>query len=64
MNLNKKFWKNKKVFITGILIQRKLAYFNFKSIRSKNLRLPLNPISKPNFFDGLRLSKFLEKIMK
>ena len=55
------FWKNKKVFITGhtgfkgswlVLILRYLG--------AKVSGYALDPISKPNFFDNLNLSKYLE----
>ncbi len=57
----KNFWKNKKVLITGhtgfkgswmTLILTKLG--------AKIYGYALNPISKPNFFDGLNLSQYLK----
>lgn len=56
----KSFWKNKKVFITG--------HTGFKGswltcvlnhLGAKISGYALDPISKPNFFDNLNLSKFL-----
>ncbi len=62
MNLNKKFWKNKKVFITGHTgFKGSWLTLILKVLGAKIYGYALNPISKPNFFDGLRLSKFLEK---
>ena len=62
MKLNKKFWKNKKVFVTGHTgFKGSWLTLILKVLGARVYGYALNPISKPNFFDGLQLSKFLEK---
>ena len=56
------FWKNKKVFITGHTgFKGSWLTLLLKSLGAKVYGYALNPISKPNFFDNLGLSKFLVK---
>ena len=55
------FWKNKKVFITGHTgFKGSWLVLILNCLGAKVSGYALNPISKPNFFDGLKLSKFLE----
>ena len=58
----KNFWKNKKVLITGHTgFKGSWMTLILKSLGAKVYGYALNPISKPNFFDGLKLSRYLEK---
>lgn len=58
----KNFWKNKKVFITGHTgFKGSWLTLILSNLGAKVYGYALNPISKPNFFDGLNLKKFLEK---
>jgi len=60
MNLN--FWKNKRVFITGHTgFKGSWLTLILSSMGAKITGFALNPISKPNFFDGLKLKKYLVK---
>lgn len=60
--MNKKFWKNKRVLITGHTGFKgswlTLILSNFKA---KIYGYALNPITSPNFFDDAKLSQFLEE---
>ena len=57
----KNFWKNKKVLITGHTgFKGSWMTLILKSEGAKVFGYALNPISKPNFFDGLRLKKFTD----
>ena len=59
---NKKFWKNKTVLITGHTgFKGSWLTLLLKSLGVKIIGYALNPISKPNFFDNLKLGKFLKK---
>ena len=56
------FWKNKKVFITGHTgFKGSWLVLILNQLGAKITGYALNPISKPNFFDNLKLSRFLEK---
>ena len=60
MRLN--FWKNKRVFITGHTgFKGSWLTLILSSLGAKVTGFALNPISKPNFFDGLKLKKYLVK---
>lgn len=60
--MNKNFWKNKKVFITGHTgFKGSWLVLILKGLGAKITGYALNPISKPNFFDDIKLSQFLEK---
>ncbi len=55
------FWKNKKIFITGHTgFKGSWLVLILNHLGAKVSGYALNPISKPNFFDNLKLSKFLE----
>ena len=55
------FWKNKKVFITGHTgFKGSWLVLMLHHLGAKVSGYALNPISKPNFFDDLELSRFLE----
>jgi len=55
------FWKNKKVLITGHTgFKGSWLTLVLSSLGARITGYALNPISKPNLFDGLNLSKFLE----
>ena len=55
------FWKNKKVFITGHTgFKGSWLVLILNELGAKVSGYALDPISKPNFFDNLKLSKFLE----
>jgi CDP-glucose 4,6-dehydratase len=55
------FWKNKKVFITGHTgFKGSWLTLILNHLGAKVSGYALDPISKPNFFDDLNLSKFLE----
>ena len=56
------FWKNKKILITGHTgFKGSWLTLILHGLGSKITGYALNPISKPNFFDGLNLSRFLHK---
>ena len=60
--MKKNFWKNKKVFITGHTgFKGSWLVLILNQLGAKITGYALNPISKPNFFDNLELSRFLEK---
>ena len=62
MILNKNFWKNKKVLITGHTgFKGSWLTLILKFLGAKVYGYALNPISNPSFFDGLKLTNFLEK---
>jgi len=55
------FWKNKKVFITGHTgFKGSWLVLVLNQLGAKITGYALNPISRPNFFDNLKLSRFLE----
>ena len=59
--MEKLFWKNKRVFITGHTgFKGSWLVLTLKSLGAKITGYALDPISKPNFFDNLNLSKLLE----
>ena len=59
--MKKSFWKNKKVFVTGHTgFKGSWLVLTLKSLGADVTGYALDPISKPNFFDNLKLSKFLE----
>ena len=59
--MKNKFWKNKKVFITGHTgFKGSWLVLILNLLGAKITGYALNPISKPNFFDNLKLSRFLE----
>ena len=58
----KDFWKNKKVLVTGHTgFKGSWMTLILSSLGAKVYGYALDPISKPNFFDGSKLSKFLKK---
>ncbi len=58
--MNKNFWKNKKVLITGHTgFKGSWLTLILSSYGAKIYGYALNPISKPNFFDNLNLKKYL-----
>ncbi len=62
MIYKKNFWKNKKVFITGHTgFKGSWLVLILKHLGAKVYGYALNPISKPNFFDGMKLNRLLEK---
>ncbi len=62
MNVSKKFWKNKKVFVTGHTgFKGSWLTIILKLLGAKVYGYALNPISNPNFFDNVKLTKLLEK---
>tara|TARA_E500000178_G_scaffold86561_1_gene85183 strand:+ start:4483 stop:5559 length:1077 start_codon:yes stop_codon:yes gene_type:complete len=59
---NKNFWKNKTILITGHTgFKGSWMTLVLKSLGANVVGYALNPISKPNFFDNLKLTKFLKK---
>ena len=53
------FWKNKTVMVTGHTgFKGSWLTLLLRSLDANVVGYALNPISKPNFFDNLRLSKF------
>ena len=55
------FWKNKKVLVTGHTgFKGSWLTLLLKSLGANVVGYALNPISKPNFFDNLKLGKFLK----
>ena len=57
-----KFWKNKKVFITGHTgFKGSWLCLLLYSLGAKITGYSLDPITKPNLFDDLNLKKFLVK---
>ena len=60
--MKKNFWKNKKVLITGHTgFKGSWLTLILNNLGAKVAGYALNPISKPNFFDDCRLSKFIFK---
>ena len=60
--INKNFWKNKKVLITGHTgFKGSWLTLILNNLGAKVVGYALNPISKPNFFDDCGLSKFIFK---
>ena len=60
--MKKTFWKNKKVLITGHTgFKGSWLVLILHSLGAKVYGYALNPVSKPNFFDGLNLKRYLEK---
>ena len=60
--MKKNFWKNKKVFITGHTgFKGSWLTLLLKSLGANVVGFALNPISRPNFFDGLKLKNFLDR---
>jgi CDP-glucose 4,6-dehydratase len=60
--MKKNFWKNKKVLITGHTgFKGSWLTIILNILGAKVVGYALNPISKPNFFDGLQLKQFLFK---
>ena len=58
----KSFWKNKKVLITGHTgFKGSWMTLILSNLGAKIYGYALNPISEPNFFDGLKLKKYLVK---
>tara|TARA_B100001057_G_scaffold43302_2_gene38712 strand:- start:3375 stop:4469 length:1095 start_codon:yes stop_codon:yes gene_type:complete len=58
----KSFWRGKKVFVTGHTgFKGSWLVLILKELGAKVTGFALDPISKPNFFDDLKLSKFLQK---
>jgi len=56
------FWKNKTVFITGHTgFKGSWLTLILSSLGARVVGYALNPISKPNFFDGAKLTQFLKK---
>ena len=56
------FWKNKRVLITGHTgFKGSWLTLILSNLGTKIYGYALDPISKPNFFDGLKLSKFLQE---
>jgi CDP-glucose 4,6-dehydratase len=59
--MKKNFWKNKKVLITGHTgFKGSWLTLILKSLDAKIFGIALDPISKPNFFDGMNLGSFLK----
>ena len=55
------FWKNKKVLVTGHTgFKGSWLVLILNNLGAKVSGYALDPISQPNFFDDLKLSKFLE----
>ena len=60
--MRKNFWKNKRVLITGHTgFKGSWLTIILSNLKAKIYGYALDPISKPNFFDDLKLSKFLVK---
>ena len=58
----KNFWKNKKVLITGHTgFKGSWMTLILNNLGAKVYGYALNPITKPNFFDGLNLKKYMKK---
>jgi len=57
------FWKNKIVFITGHTgFKGSWLTLILSSLGARVFGYALNPISKPNFFDGAKLTQFLKSL--
>lgn len=60
--MRNKFWKNKRVFITGHTgFKGSWLTLILAQMGAKVVGYSLDPISKPNFFDNCKLSKYLTK---
>ena len=60
--MTKNFWKNKKVLITGHTgFKGSWLTLILNFLGAKTVGYAIDPISKPNFFDGLNLNKYLVK---
>ena len=60
--INKNFWKNKKVLVTGHTgFKGSWLTLILSMLGAKVYGYALSPISKPNFFDGLNLRKYLKE---
>lgn len=58
----KNFWKNKKVFLTGHTgFKGSWLTLLLSSLGAKVAGYSLDPITKPNFFDDLKLGRYLKK---
>ena len=57
----KSFWRGKKVFVTGHTgFKGSWLVLILKELGAKVTGFALDPISKPNFFDDSKLSKFYQ----
>ena len=60
--MNQNFWEKKKVLITGHTgFKGSWLTLILSSLGAKIVGYALDPISKPNLFDGLNLKKYLKK---
>ena len=60
----KNFWKNRTVFVTGHTgFKGSWLTLLLKNLGARVVGYSLNPISKPNFFDNLKLKIFLKEIV-
>ena len=60
--VKKNFWKNKTVLITGHTgFKGSWLTLLLKNLGAEIIGYALDPISKPNFFDNLNLTKYLKK---
>ena len=60
--MKKNFWKNKRVFITGHTgFKGSWLTLLLHSLGAKVIGYSLDPVSEPNFFDNLKLKKFVKK---
>ena len=60
--MKKTFWKNKKILITGHTgFKGSWLTLILNNLGAKVVGYALHPISKPNFFDGCGLNKFIFK---
>ena len=58
----KNFWKNRTVFVTGHTgFKGSWLTLLLKNLGARVVGYSLNPISKPNFFDNLKLKIFLKR---
>ena len=57
----KNFWKNRTVFVTGHTGFKGRLTLLLKNLGARVVGYSLNPISKPNFFDNLKLKIFLKR---
>ena len=58
----KSFWKNKTVLVTGHTgFKGSWLTLVLKDLGVNIIGYGLDPITRPNFFDNLKLSKFLKK---
>jgi CDP-glucose 4,6-dehydratase len=60
--MKKNFWKNRKILITGHTgFKGSWLTLILNNLGAKIVGYALNPISKPNFFDGCELNQFIFK---